>query len=336
MPRATGKNHAQVNLDIWGDDPFLDLPPHAQHLYFVLWTSPQLSYCGTGEWHPGRIASRAKGWTPAAVEQSAVTLSTELFLIVDTDTNEFLLRSWIKHDGLWRGPNMAVSMANARADLASRTLRGVVVHEVKKLKTSEPELSSWTREAVVSLLAQKSIDPAELQPFTPAATPSPTQDPTPPLTPDLTLNAGVGVNPPADPGRTPAPAPTSSSILQRGYVNGVPHQGADPGESPPPPCTRHGENYDHDEGCRQCERRRKYDEAHAADRVRDEEKRKYRERMQSQAAIKACRLCDHLGSINMPDLFGDGTHPTNCPHDADEIERGRKEILATRAEMADK
>lgn len=249
MAKATGKDHAEINLDIWGDDDWLDLTPPAQHLYFVLWTSPELSYCGCGPWHPGRISSKAKGWTPAAVEAAAVELSAELFLIIDTTTEEFDLRSWIKHDGLWRSPNMAVSMANARAALASRILRGVVVHEVAKIKArniaeasdENPVSNSWQREAVKNLLSQKGIDPVSLPRFTPTATPALTLSPTHGLTPAATLNGGVGVNPAANPGPTPAPAPISSSILQGGHQSSVGHQGAehDPNTPPPQFCDEH-------------------------------------------------------------------------------------------------
>lgn len=263
MARATGKDHARINLDIWGDDDWLDLTPPAQHLYFVLWTSPQLSYCGTGEWHPGRIASKAKGWTADAVMAAGAVLSRELFLIVDTETNEFVLRSWMKHDGLWKIPNMAVSMANARADLASRTLRGVIVHEASKLRQKFPDLSSWTRDAVVNMLGQKAVDPASLAPLTAAPTTPGTPDATPGLTPALTLSDGVGVNPSSNPGRTPAPAPTSSSILQRGYVTGERHQGTTPDiNGPRPTCNRHPEN--HTGPCEACGHRRAWDQARAA------------------------------------------------------------------------
>lgn len=251
MARATGKDHAEINLAIWGDDNWLDLTPPAQHLYFVLWTSPQLSYCGAGQWHPGRIAALAKGWTAPAVEVAGAELSTEQFLIVDTATEEFLLRSWIKHDALWKKPNMAVSMANARAALASRTLRGVVVHEVRKIKArneadakTDPEVTvsaGWQRDAVKELLSQKAIDPASLPPFTPSLTPRLTPGVTPPLTPGLTVRPGVGVNPPPNPMPTPAPAPTSSSILQSGYVTGERHHGTepDPNDTPPRFCPKH-------------------------------------------------------------------------------------------------
>ncbi|AOT25815.1 hypothetical protein SEA_TORTELLINI_70 [Mycobacterium phage Tortellini] len=259
MARATGKDHAEINLAIWGDDDWLDLTPPAQHLYFVLWTSPQLSYCGAGEWHAGRIAAMAKGWTAQAVEEAAAELSRELFLIIDTDTEEFLLRSWIKHDAIWKKPNMAVSMANARAALASRTLRGVVVHEVRKIKArniaeskASPEVTEaagWQRAAVRELLSQKAIDPSSLDPFTPSLTPDATlaltlgatPSATPGVTPTLTVRRGVGVNPPSNPGPTPAPAPYSSSNYSSGYVTGVRHQGAEPDPNTPPPryCPKH-------------------------------------------------------------------------------------------------
>jgi hypothetical protein len=42
------RDHARVNLDIWGDDDWRDLTPPAQHLYFTLYTDPELSFCGAG------------------------------------------------------------------------------------------------------------------------------------------------------------------------------------------------------------------------------------------------------------------------------------------------
>lgn len=238
MARATGKDHARINLDIWGEDDWLDHTPPAQHLYFVLWTSPQLSYCGTGEWNPGKIAAKARGWTPGQVETAGAELSESLFLVIDTDTSEFILRSWVKHDGLWKQPNLAVSMANARADLASRTLRGVCVFEVQKIRKSNPKLSSWEREAVAQMLGQKAVDASTLPRFTASLTPQLTPALTPPLTPGLTprlgVNGGVGVDPPADPGATPAPAPTPTSNLQGGNQVGERHQSVEADSNAPP------------------------------------------------------------------------------------------------------
>lgn len=312
MARATGKDHAEINLDIWGDDDWLDLTPQAQHLYFVLWTSPQLTYCGTGAWHAGRIAAVAKGWTPAAVEAAAAELSAELFLVIDTMTEEFILRSWIKHDGIWKKPNMAVSMANARAALASRTLRGVVVHEVAKVKArniaeakTDPEVvvsGGWQRDAVKNLLAQKAVDPASLPPFTPTLTP----DPTPPLTPDptprLTVTNGVGVNPPPNPGPTPAPSPTPTSTLQRGSVSGERHLRVAPDSNPPSPRCADHRNEPSTKGCGACadarHARDDWDIAQAAEKAR---------------AITDCNDCDDAGWVFGPD-GSVGPDSVKCVH----------------------
>jgi hypothetical protein len=166
------RDHARIHLDIWGDDDWLDLPADAQCLYMTIYTSPGRTLCGAHEWNAGKIGQRAADWTKERIEAAAEVLSERLFLIVDADTNECLLRSWIKHDGLWRTPNMAVSVANARANVASRTLRGVIVFELLKLRDAEPESSSWDRAAVQSMLKQKAIDPSLLEPFKSTANPT--------------------------------------------------------------------------------------------------------------------------------------------------------------------
>jgi hypothetical protein len=156
------RDHSRIHTDIWGDDDWLDLSPGAQHLYFVLYTWPP-SLCGAGDWQPRKVAARAAGWTVPSVLDAAEELVAGDFTLIDLDTEEYLLRSWIKHDTLYRVQNMAVSIANARAALASRTLRGVVVHEVLKLRDSEPKLDSWNKDAVVKMLGQKAIDPSDVE-----------------------------------------------------------------------------------------------------------------------------------------------------------------------------
>lgn len=161
------RDHARIHVDIWGDDDWLDLSVEAQMLYFTLYTSSDLSLCGSGTWNPKRLQQVAHGWTIDRIEAAAAELSRGLFLVIDTATDEFLLRSWVKHDGLWRTPNMAVSVANARASLGSRTLRGVVVHEMTKLRKATPESKSWEKETVEKMLSQRAVDPADLDPFDP-------------------------------------------------------------------------------------------------------------------------------------------------------------------------
>jgi len=165
------RDHTRIHTDIWGDDEWLDLSPGAQHLYFVLYTWPP-SLCGAGDWQPRKIAARSRGWTVPAVLDAAEELIAGDFILIDLDTEEYLIRSWVKHDGLYRVQNMAVSVSNARANLASRTLRGVVVHEVQKLRRAEPDLESWKKDSVRNMLEQNSVNPSSVDWPSPWESPS--------------------------------------------------------------------------------------------------------------------------------------------------------------------
>jgi hypothetical protein len=154
------REFAKVRLSIWNDDDFRALPPHEQHLYMVLMTSISLSYCGVADWRPNRIAPLAGGWTPEQVVYSASGLVDKLYLLVDESTEEVLVRSFIRNDEILKQPKMAVAMAKAYAAVSSPTLRGVVVHELNRLREDAPTLKGWGVEAVTNLLPKASVNPS--------------------------------------------------------------------------------------------------------------------------------------------------------------------------------
>lgn len=199
------RSQAVVHVCIWNDDTFRELPPESQHLYFVLYTAPMLSYCGVIDWRPRRIAPLAAGWTPERVEAAAQPLREALWLIVDESTEEALLRRFIRDDGLMKQPKMAVSMTMAHAAVASPTLRGVVIHELQALHAEEPEFQGW--KSVGDLLSNRPIDPASTLGFTPAVTPG--------FTPSESGDLGVGQPQPlgnVSGSPTPSPSPAPNSI----------------------------------------------------------------------------------------------------------------------------
>lgn len=161
------REHAQIRVRIWQDDDFRDLPPDAQHLYFVLLTAPLLSYCGVTDWRPKRIASQSAGWREELVMKAGYTLHDLRYLVIDEDTEEVLIRSFVRNDGLMKQPRMAVSMANAYAATASKSIRGVMIHELIRLHNDEPELSGWSKPQALALLDLPSINPNDLPKFGP-------------------------------------------------------------------------------------------------------------------------------------------------------------------------
>lgn len=284
------RDHTRVNIDIWGDDDFRDLPVDAQNLYWTLWTSPDRTYCGAHEWRPGKLSQCAGDWTVARVIGAGAVLAERLFLLVDDTTEECLIRSWIKHDGLWRIPNMAVTMANARSALGSKTLRGVVVHEVKKLVKAEPDLGSWKRDEVKKLLAQRSIDPATVDPFNPGPNGGGNPAPNPGVNPAVKGYGQLGVNPPVNPAPTTATAsPTTDYSYKEGYVSQVSHL------EPPSRCPSHI-NHSNPPKCPACADARRAHDAWKTERDRDE----LTLRRAIKSARESCPECDSNGLIETP------------------------------------
>ncbi|MDI9901329.1 hypothetical protein QM716_15835 [Rhodococcus sp. IEGM 1409] len=334
-------DYTRMNRDIWSSDEFLDLSQAAQHLYFALWTHPNLSFCGSVEWHPGRLATRAADLTPESVVESGIELSQSLFIAVDLDTEEALVRSWIKHDGLCRQPNMAVAMSKDRAALSSRGLRGIVVHEVAKLRTAEPDLSAWKRDQVVNMLTQKAIDPADFlasNPWTkgsvnPSGNPSgkgsvnPSENPSP--NPSVNPSGKGFRKGPVNPGPTPTPTPTphTPKTKEGGEVSAEGYEG-DPKSPPPLHCSQHIDEPT-SAPCRACGDARRArevwdrNEAHAVKRAQSSEAKRRAELIQ--AAIDECGLCDENG------YFG----TTVCEHNPERVETNRRGAARVREALAE-
>lgn len=200
------RTYARVKTAIWADDDFRDLPVSAQHLYFVLLTSASLSYCGVADWRPRRIASGAGDWGPYGVVEAARLLHDGLYIVVDEETEEVLIRSFIRHDGLMDQPNVAAAMVRDYGMIASTHIRGVVVHELRRLFDEHPELKGWKdaktgKERGFLLLGNPSVNPS--------GNPSGWGSVNPFAMPDETLTETLPVT--LAPLLTPSPTPTPDS-----------------------------------------------------------------------------------------------------------------------------
>src|SRR5690348_13230577 len=88
------RKFGSVNVEIWNDPAFRALPPAAQHLYLLLWTAPNLSFCGVHDWRPGRLTHLSTGFTEDHTRIVANCLTAHHFLVIDEATEEVLVRSW--------------------------------------------------------------------------------------------------------------------------------------------------------------------------------------------------------------------------------------------------
>lgn len=156
------RDRANIFTNIWTDTDWRALSGNEQHLYLLLMTHPDLSYAGVADWRPGRLAKMRSDANKSDIESIGRSLQQKRFILIDEDTEEVLIRSYIRHDGVLKQPNLAVSFVNAYGAAASPEIRMLIIHELKRLFDEFPEWSAFRNEKVTALLKEPSKPHAEL------------------------------------------------------------------------------------------------------------------------------------------------------------------------------
>lgn len=94
----------------------------------------------------------AAGTSRHDIERIGHELQSERFIFIDENTEEVMIRSFIRHDGLLKNPKITVSMVNAYGAIASNKIREVFIHELVRMHTEQPELKAFENAKVIALL----------------------------------------------------------------------------------------------------------------------------------------------------------------------------------------
>lgn len=150
------RDHARVLVSVWGDDDWRSLPATAQRIYILALSQPGLSYAGVTPYLPGRWANLAADTSAAAIRKGVATLVDRRYVVVDQDTEELLLRTFVRHDNVLRFPNVAVAMARAYRQIASPAIRSAFLIELHDLaqRPDTKDLPGWTKPEVAALLLE--------------------------------------------------------------------------------------------------------------------------------------------------------------------------------------
>lgn len=232
------RDFAQIKLSIWNDDSFLDLSSDAQLLYFVLISHPTMNRAGVGTWHAGRLSGLCASWSRPVVEAAARELIDGRFIVIDEDTDEFLVRTFVRHDGLMKQRNLATTMAREFAAVGSRSIKGVVVWELRRLHEECPEFKGWESDEALALLKKRAIDPSSDPSVDPSIHPKvdPSVDPSvdpyvkgaidpkvhPSIDPSVKGEPKGSVDPSVDPSPTTA---TTTTTFSRRFQEGGTSEG---------------------------------------------------------------------------------------------------------------
>jgi hypothetical protein len=162
MPTSRGfgvaRDRANLRIDLWADEDWRKLSMGAQHLYMLILSHSTLNYAGVADWRPGRLAALTSGRTPDDIRRDAQELSGASFIYADEMTEEVLIRSFLRHDGVIKHPRLHVSMAKDYAGISSDDIRAFIAFEAQKLHGENPTLALWEDARVQTILKATARD----------------------------------------------------------------------------------------------------------------------------------------------------------------------------------
>jgi hypothetical protein len=140
------ERHVRLKASIWLDEMFLSLPVIAQWLYLAIISQPGVSLCGVIQPSYKRWATFAPEITAEDTEKGVLILQEHSFVAIDDDTDELLIRSFVRHGVALDSPNAIVGMSKSFETIHSKDLRKVVIEELRKVQ-HEDLLKGLSRKA---------------------------------------------------------------------------------------------------------------------------------------------------------------------------------------------
>lgn len=127
------RDHARINLQIWNDAEFIELSLVAKMVYVQLFSQVKLSYAGV-------VDLAVKRWTRphpdvdlAEMRAALAELDAARFVVIDQDTEELLVRSYIRSDELYKQPNVLRGALRTAFEIESPILRSALAAELRRL-----------------------------------------------------------------------------------------------------------------------------------------------------------------------------------------------------------
>lgn len=137
------RDHARIQVAVWDDADWLKLDSSAQHLYWMLTSHKDLTYCGVLPYLPGRWTKLADGLTVPKIKASVRMLERAKYVVIDRDMSELLVRSYIRHDKVLARRNMGNACARALSKVHSQAVRDAIFHELARLLVEQPHADGW-------------------------------------------------------------------------------------------------------------------------------------------------------------------------------------------------
>lgn len=301
------REHARILTRIWNDADFCALPVADQRLYFQLLSQKNLSQAGVLPLQVRKLAKGSAETTEDDVMATLKRLEAARFVFVDVDTEEVLIRSFIRNDGVMKIPNVFKAALRAAVTVESPLLREVLAGELRRTRRKD------------AIEVAEELSPTEFE-----------RNPEP-----IANLSGTNSEPLKVRDEMPKPqgegeGEGEGEPLVGGSVGGSRADTRARGTSDDPPPSRCPEHrkIENPPPCRQCAGARAARDRWDAEQTRaaaEARSAEARQRATDRArAVAACGLCDPAGYRN----------GQVCDHDPDAADRAKRGSAAVRAALA--
>lgn len=141
------RSEARLQFGIWREG-LEGRGAHAKLLYAVLLTEPTINHAGVGAIRLGKWARNAS-LTVEETESALAELEGSFHVFVDEVTDEILVRTMIRNDGVADQPYVLKGAINEALRTESQPLRRVLAEELRKLPARKPDGVSKAGKTVV-------------------------------------------------------------------------------------------------------------------------------------------------------------------------------------------
>lgn len=207
------RNYSNIVTDIWGkDDDFKALPSSAQRVYLMLFSQRDISAAGVLAITLTRWASYAADTSVASILSDVDTLVRGSYIVLDRDTDEILVRSFIRWDKGYRNPKRRPVLLDAIANVQSRAIRAAIDVELARLDATPSDVEAAANPHVNTLFDTQSDTLSDRQfqktPMSNGAYPSPQS---PDRNPDSLRSSSARASTKSAPGGTIATRTTGAA-----------------------------------------------------------------------------------------------------------------------------
>ena len=131
------RTRANILCEIWEDEDFVALPLDAQRMYLFLLSQRDLNHAGLLPLRIRRWAAKSPGGTVGQVSKALQTLAKTEFILFDRETEEVLIRTLVRNDGVYKQPKVMLRMREEAKLMESEALRAAFAKELRRIPLEE-------------------------------------------------------------------------------------------------------------------------------------------------------------------------------------------------------